>query len=47
MAIAFRDFVGPLQLLVVLVFHSKSAADVLDAILVRRRVVATRCFVTH
>src|SRR5689334_14856022 len=43
--VALGDLVGALQLLVVVVFDAEGVADFVDAILVRRRVVAARGFV--
>ena len=45
MAIALRDLLVAFELLVVLVFDTDSAADVVDDVLIGRRVVATGCFV--
>ena len=40
MAIAVRDFVGGLELLVILVLDAERAADIVHAILIRRGIVA-------
>src|SRR5215204_4376849 len=45
MPIALDDLVGRLQLFVVLILDAEGAADVVDAILIGRRVVAARGFV--
>ena len=44
-AIAFEDFVAALQFLIVLVLDAERLADVVDAILIGRRIVAARRFV--
>jgi hypothetical protein len=43
--IALGDLVGAFQLLVVLVLYAERLADIVDAILIRRRIVAARRFV--
>ena len=45
MTIAIRDLRAALQFLVVVVFDAERAADVVDHILIGRRVVAARRFV--
>ena len=45
MLVAVGDLIAAAQFLVVLILHAERLADVVDDVLVRRRVVAARCLV--